>query len=335
MAKKILLTGGAGYIGSHTYVALKGAGFEPVIFDNFSNAKEDVAERLEQICGEPVQCVHGDVLSPEDLRGVFEAHDFEGVVHFSALKAVGESTEKPRAYFHTNLGGLLNLLSAMRESGCKVLVFSSSATVYGDAQVQPISETAPCSFTNPYGYTKFASEQMLEQIRTNEPDWVFGVLRYFNPVGAHTSALIGEDPQGLPNNLMPYIAKVATGELPHLTVFGDDYPTKDGSGVRDYIHVMDVARGHVLSLNKLFETGESHLVNLGTGQGYSVFDILNAYSDACGKDLAHVVGPRREGDVAQLLAGTELAQKALGFKARYDLKDMCESSWAWMESQKT
>lgn len=333
MRKTILLTGGAGYIGSHTYVALKAAGYDVVILDNFANAKADVPDRLELITGDPVTVVKGDVLDPDVLRALFSNHKIDGVVHFAALKAVGESTENPRQYLHTNIGGLLNLLSAMDAGGCRTLVFSSSATVYGDAKVMPIPEEAARQATNPYGYTKLASEQILEQIAAGEPGWAFGVLRYFNPVGAHRSMLIGEDPEGIPNNLMPYIAKVAMDELPQLSVFGDDYDTPDGTGVRDYIHVEDLARGHVLSLNRLFAQNEGHVVNLGTGQGYSVLEMLKAYSQACGRELPYQISPRRAGDVATLLAETGRAEALLDFKAELGLDEMCESSWAWVARQ--
>ena len=247
---KILLTGGAGYIGSHTYLALVNAGFEVVIFDNFSNAKRDVPARLQDINGgNEVHVVNGDVLSPSDLAAVFDAHEIDGVVHFAAKKAVGESVERPLDYIHTNVGGLLNLLAAMDTAGVRRIVFSSSATVYGDTDVQPIPEDHPRTYTSPYAYTKIAGEQILEQLND---DWAVGILRYFNPVGAHQSAMIGEDPEDIPNNLVPYIAKVATGDLEQLAVFGDDFKTPDGTGVRDYIHVEDLADGHVLSICLLY-----------------------------------------------------------------------------------
>lgn len=324
---KILLTGGAGYIGSHTYLALVEAGFDVVIFDNFSNAKADVPARLQDISGGQVTCVTGDVLDPAALDGVFADHKIDGVVHFAALKAVGESVEKPLDYIHTNVGGLLNLLSAMDKAGTRRIVFSSSATVYGDTDIQPIPEDHARTFTSPYAYTKIAGEQILEQLPN---DWAVGILRYFNPVGAHKSAMIGEDPEDIPNNLVPYIAKVATGDLEQLGVFGDDYDTPDGTGVRDYIHVEDLADGHVLSLQSLIETGKSHTVNLGTGEGSSVLDVVKAYSEACGKDLPYSIRPRRDGDVAVLTARPEMAKDTLGFEAKRTLADMCKSSWAWV-----
>jgi UDP-glucose 4-epimerase len=328
---KILLTGGAGYIGSHTYLALVEAGFEVVILDNFSNAKSDVPNRLQDIAGKMVDVFQGDVLNRADLDDVFAAHKIDGVVHFAAKKAVGESVAKPLDYMHNNIGGLLNLLAAMDAADVRRIVFSSSATVYGDTIIQPIPEDHARTYTSPYAFTKIAGEQILEQL----PDtWAVGILRYFNPVGAHKSAMIGEDPEDIPNNLVPYIAKVATGELAELSVFGDDYDTPDGTGVRDYIHVEDLADGHVLSLKSLLETGKSHTVNLGTGEGSSVLDVLAAYSEACGQDLAHTIAPRRDGDVAVLTARPEQAKAQLGFEAKRSLADMCKSSWEWVSGQR-
>lgn len=328
---KILLTGGAGYIGSHTYLALVEAGFEVVILDDFSNAKSDVPARLQDISGSAVDVFEGDVLDRVVLDKIFATHDIDGVVHFAALKAVGESVEKPLKYMQTNVGGLLNLLSAMDSADVRRIVFSSSATVYGDTNVQPIPEDHARTFTSPYAFTKIAGEQILEQL---SDDWAVGILRYFNPVGAHQSAIIGEDPSDIPNNLVPYIAKVATGELDQLGVFGDDYDTPDGTGVRDYIHVEDLADGHVLSLQSLIETGQSHTVNLGTGEGSSVLDVVRAYSEACGKDLPHKIKPRRDGDVAVLTARPDMAKETLGFEAKRSLADMCKSSWAWVSGQR-
>lgn len=328
---KILLTGGAGYIGSHTYLALIEAGYEVVLLDNFSNAKPDVPSRLQDIAGKMVHVFQGDVLDRTDLDAVFAAHKIDGVVHFAAKKAVGESVAKPLDYMHTNVGGLLNLLATMDAANVRRIVFSSSATVYGDTDVQPIPEDHPRTSTSPYAFTKIVGEQILEQL----PDtWAVGILRYFNPVGAHKSAMIGEDPRDIPNNLVPYIAKVAMGELSELGVFGDDYDTPDGTGVRDYIHVEDLADGHVLSLKSLLETGKSHTLNLGSGEGSSVLDVLKAYSDACGKDLAYKIAPRREGDVPILTALPEQAKARLGFEAKRTLADMCKSSWAWANGQR-
>ena len=330
----ILLTGGAGYIGSHTYVALVQAGFHVVILDNFSNARDDVPARLEMITGAPVTVLRGDILHTDMLTRVFAEYDIAAVVHFAARKAVAESVERPIEYFETNISGLLGLLKVMGAAGCRRLVFSSSATVYGVPDETPTPETAARRSENPYGYTKITGEEILEQVAASDPDWAFGILRYFNPAGAHASALIGEDPSDTPNNLMPYIAKVATGDLPHLNVFGDDYPTPDGTGVRDYIHVEDLAHGHVLSLQSLLRTGQSHLVNLGTGQGYSVLEILRAYSAVTGKDLPYVIKGRRAGDVPIYCARTQRATEVLGFKSQKGLDEICSSSWAWVSRRR-
>ncbi len=330
MRRQILLTGGAGYIGSHTFVALHEAGFAPVILDNFTNARRDVPHRLARITGTESPCLRCDTRDIEALRRVFAEHDFAAVIHFAALKAVGESVEKPLDYIDTNCGGLINLLKVMRESGVRHLVFSSSATVYGDPETLPIPETAPTAFTNPYGYTKLMGEQTLRQLADADASWVFGVLRYFNPAGAHRSGLIGEDPQDIPNNLMPYIAGVAAGTMPKLRIFGNDYDTADGTGVRDYIHVEDLAEGHVLSLKALLDEGQGHLVNLGTGRGYSVLEMLAAYSRACGRELPYEFAARRDGDIASCYADPTRAAKLLGFRATRDLDDMCASSWNWV-----
>lgn len=327
---KILLTGGAGYIGSHTYLALIEAGYDVVILDNFSNAKQSVPDRLQQITDAGVSVVDGDVLDSDVLDRIFAEHTIDGVVHFAAKKAVGESVAKPLDYMHTNVGGLLTLLAAMDRADVRRIVFSSSATVYGDTDVQPIPEGHGRTYTSPYAFTKIAGEQILEQL---PDDWAVGILRYFNPVGAHKSAMIGEDPSDIPNNLVPYIAKVATGDLEELGVFGDDYDTPDGTGVRDYIHVEDLADGHVLSMTSLIQTGESHTVNLGTGKGSSVLDVVRAYSEACGRELPYRIKPRRDGDVAVLTAQPEAAKAQLGFEAKRSLADMCRSSWAWVSGQ--
>lgn len=334
MTQTILLTGGAGFIGSHTYVALKAAGYDVVILDNFSNAKRDVTDRLEIITNAPVTCIDGSVLDAALLDRIFEEHQIDAVIHFAALKAVGESVEKPLEYLNTNIAGLYSLLGAMQRAKVFTLVFSSSATVYGQPEQLPVDETAPLGFTNPYGYTKLVCEQSLEQVAAADDRWTFGVLRYFNPVGAHETGLIGEDPSDIPNNLMPYIAKVATGELEQLSVWGDDYDTPDGTGVRDYIHVVDLARGHVQSVDALLKSGEGHLVNLGTGTGYSVLEMLAAYERASGRELPHKIGPRRAGDVACVYGDTQRAQTLLGFKAELGLDDMCKSSWNWVSRLK-
>lgn len=334
MSGKILLTGGAGYIGSHTCIALADAGFTPVIFDNFSNARRDVISRLSDLIGRPVLCHEGDVLNTADLAAVFAAHSFKAVIHLAARKAVGESVRLPLDYFQTNLSGLLNLLFAMRRAGVRRMVFSSSATVYAETDVLPIPETARKGYSSPYAFTKLMGERMIEQAAEADPEWRFGILRYFNPAGAHRSGRIGEDPTHLPNNLMPFLGKVATGELPALMVFGDDYPTPDGTGVRDYIHVEDLARGHVASLNALLDRNLSHAVNLGSGEGHSVFDMLKAYSRAVGRSLPHVVAPRRAGDLASYYSDPTLAADLLGFKTELGIDDMCVSSWRWAKWSK-
>ncbi|MDP5365626.1 MAG: UDP-glucose 4-epimerase GalE [Paracoccaceae bacterium] len=332
MTKRILLAGGAGYIGSHTYVALIEAGYDVVILDNFANASRRVPGALEQVTGLPVTLVEGDVLDRNMLDRLFAEHAFDAVIHFAALKAVGESVEKPLDYFHCNIGGLVTLMQAMAAAGVFTLVFSSSAAVYGVPEVLPIPETAPRSHANPYGYTKLVGEEVIEQATASDARWSVGVLRYFNPVGAHPSGLIGEDPTDRPNNLMPYVAKVAAGELPEIAVFGDDYPTPDGSGVRDFIHVCDLAQGHVLSLEALFRDGTGHVVNLGTGRGYSVLELITAYSTVCGRALPFRIAPRRPGDPAASYADPSKARALLGFEATRDLEDMCASSWNWIRN---
>ena len=332
MAFRILLTGGAGYIGSHTYVALVEAGHEVVILDNFATARRSVPERLERITGKPVTVIEGDVRSAETLAHVLSEHMIDAVVHFAALKAVGESMDRPLDYFDVNVGGLSTLLRAMEGAGCRRIVFSSSATVYGVPDETPTPETAEFRAMNPYGQTKIIGEQMLDWVGQSNPDWAIGVLRYFNPAGAHGSALIGEDPRGTPNNLMPFVAKVATGELDEISVFGDDYDTPDGTGVRDYVHVEDLARGHVLSVEALLGTGESHVVNIGTGRGYSVLEVIAAYKRACDRDLPHRVTDRRAGDVPIYVAKADKAAEVLGFETRKGLDEMCASSWAWVSN---
>jgi len=333
MSKSILLTGGAGYIGSHTYLALSAAGYAVSILDNFANAKRDVIDRLARISGAPVICHELDVLDKAALDTLFSQHHFDAVVHFAARKAVGESVAKPILYFQNNITGLLNLLEVMESYGVNTLVYSSSATVYGEVSVAPTPESEPRNFTSPYAFTKVAGEQILEQAGVANPELAIGILRYFNPVGAHVSALIGEDTAEIPNNLMPYIAKVATGELAEIGVFGDDYDTPDGTGQRDYIHVEDLADAHVLSLDALLRDRVSHLVNIGTGEPQSVLDVIHAYGKACGRDLPYSIKPRRPGDVALYLADPSKAEALLGFSATRDLEDMCRSSWAWVSGQ--
>ncbi len=333
-APTILLTGGAGYIGSHTAVALVEAGFEPVILDNFANSHPVVLERLQQITGRALPLERGDVLDTPWLLDVLRRHRPAGVVHFAGDKAVGESVADPLKYYRNNLGGATSLLQAMTtaatESGAApTLVFSSSATVYGDPARVPITEDFPRSHTNPYGHTKLVIEDMLAALRVAQPGWRIGTLRYFNPVGAHPSGLIGEDPAGIPNNLMPYVAQVAVGVREHLNVFGGDYPTPDGTGVRDFIHVMDLARGHVAALQALLNTGESFTVNLGTGRGHSVLEVVAAFERASGRPVPYRVAPRRAGDVAQCWADVTLSARLLGWQARHTLDEMCADAWRW------
>jgi UDP-glucose 4-epimerase len=326
---KILLTGGAGYIGSHTFVALAQAGLLPVILDNFSNSHRAVLERLQAITGERVLCEEGDVLDTGFVEDVLRRHQISGVIHFAGDKAVGESVARPLKYYRNNLVGAISLMEAMERAGCETIVFSSSATVYGDPASVPISEDFPRSHTNPYGHTKLVIEDMLAAQQVARPSWKVAVLRYFNPVGAHPSGLIGEDPAGIPNNLMPYITQVALGQRPFLQVFGNDYPTPDGTGVRDYIHVCDLAEGHVAALKALLEHGRSLTVNLGTGRGYSVLQVVSAFEAASGRPVPYQLTARRPGDVAQCYADPTLAHRTLGWQAKRSLEEMCADAWAW------
>ena len=333
-AQTILLTGGAGYIGSHTAVALVEAGFDPVILDNFANSHPVVLQRLQHITGRALPLERGDVLDTPWLLDVLRRHRPAGVVHFAGDKAVGESVADPLKYYRNNLGGATSLLQAMsaiaaEHGAAPTLVFSSSATVYGDPARVPITEDFPRSHTNPYGHTKLVIEDMLSALRVAQPHWRIGTLRYFNPVGAHHSGLIGEDPAGIPNNLMPYVAQVAVGVREHLNVFGGDYPTPDGTGVRDFIHVMDLARGHVAALQSLLKQGEGFTVNLGTGRGHSVLEVVAAFERASGRPVPYRVAPRRAGDVAQCWADVTLASRLLGWQARHTLDEMCADAWRW------
>ncbi len=331
---KILLTGGAGYIGSHTYVELVAAGYEVSILDNFSNARRSVLNRLEIITGAPVPCYEGDVLDSAFLDRVFSDQDYAAVVHFAGKKAVGESVERPLDYFQTNCTGFSTLLGAMSSAGIRRVVFSSTATVYGAPETLPLPESHPCQPESPYAANKLICENLLRQMKVSDGSWSYGILRYFNPAGAHDSSLIGEDPNDIPNNLMPYIAKVAIGELGKVRVFGNDYNTPDGTGVRDYIHVVDLARGHVQSLRKLIDEDESHIVNLSTGIGYSVLDVLKSYGRACGKTLPYEISGRRAGDVDGFWGDPSLAGALLGFKAERSLDNMCQTSWSWVSRRK-
>ncbi|MFV0278963.1 MAG: UDP-glucose 4-epimerase GalE [Parahaliea sp.] len=332
MSNSILVTGGAGYIGSHTVVAMLAAGYTPVVLDNLSNASAEVFNRLRRICGQTVHFVEGDICDRAALDALFAAHDIEAVIHFAGLKAVGESVAMPLAYYRNNVAGTVNLLEAMADAGVRRLVFSSSATVYGDPASNPISEHFPRSATNPYGQTKLMIEHILEDLQVASPDWRIACLRYFNPVGAHPSGAIGEDPQGIPNNLVPYIAQVAVGRREALSVFGGDYSTRDGTGVRDFIHVMDLAEGHVAALDYLRDKAGLLSVNLGTGQGVSVLEMLAAFERACGKNLPHRIVERRPGDVAECYANADLAAAKLRWRATRSLDTMCEDSWRWQSA---
>ena len=330
----ILLTGATGYIASHTWLALQEAGFDVVGIDSLVNSSVKVLDRLETIGRRAPHFVQGDVRDAAALDRCFELArsrfgGIEAVVHFAALKAVGESVERPLDYFDNNLGGLLSVCQAMKRHGVNNLVFSSSATVYGSPDALPITEDAPLRVTNPYGQTKLMGEEILRELGRCDPTWRFACLRYFNPVGAHPSGLIGEDPQGIPNNLMPYVAQVAVGQRPHLNVFGNDYDTPDGTGVRDYIHVCDLAEGHVAALRYLFDRQQSLTVNLGTGQGYSVLELAQAYGRASGREIPVVFAPRRAGDVAACYADPQRAFETMGWKATRGLDEMCVDSWRW------
>ncbi|MDE5755844.1 MAG: UDP-glucose 4-epimerase GalE [Clostridia bacterium] len=325
----ILVSGGAGYIGSHTVIELIENGFEPVIVDNLCNSKKVAVERLEKITNKKIKFYQYDLCDIEKLREVFKAEKIDACIHFAGLKAVGESCQKPLEYYQNNLISTLNLIQVMREFNCKNLVFSSSATVYGQPKSVPISEDFPLSTTNPYGTTKLYIEGILKDIYKADNSFNIALLRYFNPIGAHKSGLIGEDPNGIPNNLMPYITQVAIGKLQRLSVFGDDYPTHDGTGVRDYIHVLDLAHGHILALKKLMSGSGLVIYNLGTGKGYSVLDMVKAFEKASGRKVPYVIAPRRAGDIAECYASTTLAKQELGFECKYDLNDMCEDSWRW------
>lgn len=349
----ILVTGGAGFIGSHTCVELLNAGYEVVVVDDLSNASEVALKRVERITGKKVRAFYqGDVNDGALLDRIFEEHPITAVIHFAAFKAVGESVHKPIEYYMNNLGGTLQVARAMRDHGVRNIVFSSSATVYGQPDVVPVTEESPLKpATNPYGRTKTMNEQMLRDLFTADDSWNVMLLRYFNPIGAHESGLIGEDPKGIPNNLVPYVAQVAAGKLDHINVFGDDYPTPDGTGVRDYIHVVDLARGHVAALDWMggkVGTGEPSglgsiqgeaqadgsrrgvgIFNLGTGKGSSVLDVIHAFERACGKTIPYEIKPRRAGDIATNYAACDKAQRELGWVAQYDLDRMCADSWRW------
>ena len=326
--KNILVTGGAGFIGSHTAVELLQNGYGVIICDDLSNSKFNAVKRVEEITGKKVKFYQYDIADKPCMRKIFEENEIFAVINFAGFKAVGESVQKPIEYYKNNIGGVIALIEVMREYGCKKLVFSSSATVYGDPKTVPITEDFPLSTTNPYGSTKLFIEYILKDLYNSDKEWDITILRYFNPIGAHPSGLIGEDPNGIPNNLAPYITKVAIGKLPYLSVFGNDYPTHDGTGVRDYIHVVDLARGHVLAVDKI-ENGGLLIVNLGTGNGYSVLDLVKAFSKALGKEIPYKIVDRRPGDVAICYADASFAKEKLGFTAEYGIDEMCAHALNW------
>lgn len=328
----ILVTGGAGYIGSHTCVELLRAGYDVTVFDNFSNSHPEALERARRITGKSLRSIHGDVRDQAALVTALRESGARSVIHFAGLKAVGESVERPLAYYDNNVAGSLRLLEAMNTVGVKTLVFSSSATVYGNPQRLPLTEDHPLSATNPYGQTKLTIEHMLRDLQRGDDSWRIAILRYFNPVGAHDSGLIGEDPHGIPNNLMPFVAQVAIGRRPHLNIFGNDYPTPDGTGIRDYIHVVDLAIGHLKALEALERWADrTHCltVNLGTGKGYSVLEIVRAFETASGRSIPYRIAPRRPGDVAICYADPAQAAALLGWQAERTLADMCADVWRW------
>lgn len=326
----VLVTGGAGYIGSHTCVELLENGYEVVVIDNLYNSNEKALERVEQIAGKKLKFYNVDMLDKASMNGIFENETIDSVIHFAGYKAVGESVRKPLEYYHNNITGTLNLCDVMRNHGVKNIIFSSSATVYGDPAFVPITEDCPKGqITNPYGQTKAMLEQILTDLHVSDPEWNVVLLRYFNPIGAHKAGTIGEDPKGIPNNLVPYIAQVAVGKLEKLGVFGDDYDTPDGTGVRDYIHVVDLAKGHVKAMKKFEDTPEVRIYNLGTGNGYSVLQVLHAFEKACGKTLPYEIKPRRAGDIAACYADPAKAREELGWEAEFGIEEMCADSWRW------
>lgn len=330
---RILVTGGAGYIGSHTCVELLNLGYEVVVVDNLCNSSEESLNRVEKITEKKPVFYKADLLDREALEDIFSKETVDAVIHFAGLKAVGESVAKPLEYYHNNITGTLVLCDVMRNHGVKNIIFSSSATVYGDPAFVPITEECPKGqITNPYGQTKGMLEQILTDLHTADPEWSVILLRYFNPVGAHKSGLIGEDPAGIPNNLTPYITQVAVGKLKEVGVFGNDYDTPDGTGVRDYIHVVDLAMGHVKALAKLQEENKVRIYNLGTGHGYSVLQMIQAFSKACGKEIPYSIKPRRPGDIATCYADPALAKKELGWEAERGLEEMCEDGWRWQSN---
>ena len=326
----ILVTGGAGYIGSHTCVELLNAGYEVTVVDNLYNSSEKALDRVQEITGKTLKFYEADILDRDAMNKIFDENTFDAVIHFAGLKAVGESVAKPIEYYENNIGGTLVLTDVMRKHGCKNIIFSSSATVYGDPAMIPITEECPKgTCTNPYGWTKSMLEQILTDIHTSDPEWNVVLLRYFNPIGAHKSGMIGEDPKGIPNNLLPYVAQVAIGKLECLGVFGDDYDTPDGTGVRDYIHVVDLAVGHVKAVEKLADKEGVSIYNLGTGHGYSVLQVVHAFEKACGHPIKYAIKDRRPGDIAMCYCDPAKAKKELGWEAQYGIEEMCADSWRW------
>lgn len=326
----ILVTGGAGFIGSHTVIELQNTGYEVVVLDNLSNSSRKSLERVEKLTGKPVTFYEADILDRDALEEVFTKENIDSCIHFAGLKAVGESVEKPWEYYENNIAGTLTLVDVMRKHNCKNIIFSSSATVYGDPAIIPITEECPKgACTNPYGWTKSMLEQILTDMQKADPEWNVILLRYFNPIGAHKSGTIGENPNGIPNNLMPYVTQVAVGKLKELGVFGNDYDTPDGTGVRDYIHVVDLARGHVKAVKKIEEKAGLKIYNLGTGVGYSVLDIVKNFEEATGKKIPYVIKPRRAGDIATCYSNAAKAKEELGWEAEYGIKEMCEDAWRW------
>lgn len=326
----ILITGGAGYIGSHTALELLNDGEQVVIYDNLCNSSKESIKRVEELTGKSIVFIEGDVMDEDSLTKVFEKNKIDAVIHCAALKAVGESVQKPLMYYNNNISGTLCLMKVMDKMGVKNIVFSSSATVYGNPEIMPITEECPKGqCTNPYGWTKSMMEQIMTDFQSANPEWNVVLLRYFNPIGAHKSGRIGEDPKGIPNNLIPYVSQVAVGKLEKVGVFGDDYDTPDGTGVRDYIHVVDLAVGHVKAIKKVLENPGLIIYNLGTGVGYSVFDMIHAFEKACGKTIPYEVKPRREGDIAMCYANPEKARLELGWEAKRGLEEMCEDTWRW------
>ena len=329
----VLVTGGAGYIGSHTVVELQNAGYDVVVLDNLSNASEKALDRVSKITGKPVKFYKADILDRDALNDIFDKETIESCIHFAGLKAVGESVVKPWEYYENNIAGTLTLVDVMRKHNVKNIIFSSSATVYGDPAQIPITEECPKGqCTNPYGWTKSMLEQVLTDIQKADPEWNVMLLRYFNPIGAHKSGTIGENPNGIPNNLMPYITQVAVGKLKELGVFGNDYDTPDGTGVRDYIHVVDLAKGHVKALKKIEENLELAIYNLGTGKGYSILDIVKNFEAATGVKIPYVIKPRRAGDIATCYCDASKAEKELDWKAENGIREMCEDSWRWQSN---